>query len=371
MRPRTTFLNELGLITVSLLLALLIWVAAQDEKFERKTIRLGVRPISVPENVEFEFLTRPELLVSLPVRQIDQVNDFDFEVHVDLGDLARRAGLEGPDEFDIPLYLRDVQATPALRVAPRDVVPEDIIPRQLTVRAQLIAAAFELRADLQGEPVEGHHVEGQPDVSPYQIWLSGPRESLDRAASGEITLLTDPINLGGRTQDQYTFSPGLRMPEGVSIVGYRRTEISALVRIQDGSPPETLAVLSIAEDTVEREIAGCGGILPILRVDLRVAKQNPEHFTVVVEGPASLVESLRVQDIEVRAPALLDIDQPREENIVRVQARLAASLPEQILESVRVVSVKPSEATVTIEDVAPADDEAETTGLPGPPPEGP
>jgi hypothetical protein len=348
---RHTLIGDLGLFSVSLLLALLIWVTAQDERYLTKSIRLGVRPIPPAANIDYQIGIKPNLIVSVPSTQIDEVNDLDFEVVVDLSTLDRDAGLEARREITFPLSLRQVEATPRLTIPDRDVLREEISPPQLKVTAQLIAAPFAITPNVRGEPGEGHHIEGLPEVTPYRIWLTGSRDALDAAAASGQSLSTEPIDVAGLMVGPASYSPALVVPEGLTIAGYRQTETSQLQRAPDGEAPETLVVLTVAEDTVTRSIEDTGGTLPIIRADLRVTRQRPERFTVSVEGPASLVARLQPEDIIVRSDALVDIDQPREEYQVQVRALLRTSLAEEIIQRVRILSVDPREATVTVERV--------------------
>jgi len=272
-------------------------------------------------------------------------------VVVDLSTLDRDAGLEARREITFPLSLRQVEATPRLTIPDRDVLREEISPPQLKVTAQLIAAPFAITPNVRGEPGEGHHIEGLPEVTPYRIWLTGSRDALDAAAASGQSLSTEPIDVAGLMVGPASYSPALVVPEGLTIAGYRQTETSQLQRAPDGEAPETLVVLTVAEDTVTRSIEDTGGTLPIIRADLRVTRQRPERFTVSVEGPASLVARLQPEDIIVRSDALVDIDQPREEYQVQVRALLRTSLAEEIIQRVRILSVDPREATVTVERV--------------------
>lgn len=359
---RSRVLPEVGLIGVSLILGLLIWLVASNQVFETEKVNALVQFLHVPDNVEIQAPEEVELSVSMPANLRDLIRPGDFEAQIDLSSISRRAGFEQWNETQIPLDPRqDIVTTRDLGASQRVITPESIRPRILSVQARLITAAFNIEPLLRGEPAAGHHVQGEPEIRPIRIWLTASRAALDEAINSGMVLQTDPIDLSGLRAERHTFSPNVQIPEGFAIAGYQETESSPIRESLGGQLPERLVVVNVVEDTIEGRIEGCGGPLPILRRDLVLTQQLPQTFDVVVSGPVSLVQSLTPANFEVTSPALLDIDRPVAETRVQVQVRLRSTLPDEVRQAVRIVTIEPSEAIVTIEAV-PTQSTEETIG---------
>jgi hypothetical protein len=367
-RPR--WRNDLGLIGLSLLLGFLVWFIARNRTFETKTVPIAVRPVGVPANVEIDIPSEEvELRVSLPANLSDIVRGNDFEVQVDMSGIARNAGIQGFQEFTIPLYLTDVQESRELGISSGEIVPEAIFPRQLTMRARLITSSFDLHAKIVGKPAEGFHVQGEPEVRPRRVWLTSSRSSIEKATSEGMVLQTDPIDIAGRQAGRLTFSPGISVPQGFRIVGYQDTASSEFKVAQEDLIPATdrLVTIDVVEDRIQRSISNVGGRLPLLRRDLVVTEQTPQTFTVTVSGPRSIIDHLEPQDFTISAPTLLNFDQPVEGLEVRVEAALSRDQTDDVRQSVVIDAVEPNRATVTIEAAAPTTPPA-TTPAPAAPP---
>lgn len=346
--------RESGRIAVSLMLGLLIWFIARNRTYELIQIPATVRPANVPENVEVECRRTVDLRVSLPVNLRDLVGPGDFEIPVDLADVALRAGVDAFATFEVPLLPEDVQPVGDRPFGPEEVVPQAINPRTLTVRARFIAAPFPLRLRLVGKPPEGLHIEAQ-EVSPALVWLSAPRAALDRAVREQMVLWTAPIEIAALSAQRHTFAPTLDVPEGFTVVAYQETSDSAVIPVRDGVIPaaERWAVITVAENRTERIVEGVGGTLPLLRRDLVITDQEPRLFRVRISGPASVIAALTPADFTVTAPELLNFDHAVDGLQVRVEAALSRSQPDAVRQAVQILGVEPNRATVTIE-TAPA-----------------
>ncbi len=355
--PETTrrrlvrLLPEIGLMGTSLVLGLLIWLIASNQTFENVTLRIPVRAANVPANVEVQVPQEVDLWINLPTSLKNRLGDGDLELPLDLSDARRWAGIERFEETLLPLDPAGVRATRDLGPLLSSVQMEALSPSQALARARLITASFELQPRLVGEPASGFQLAGTPEIQPHRIWLTGAREDLEAAVDEAMVLWTDPIRIGDLDAGRHTHSPGVNVPEAFTVAGHKMTESDPLRRSLDGSLPDTLVVVTITEESSQRVIAGCGGSLPILRRDLALTRQEPERFTVTVEGPTSHIEALSPGDLEVIAPALLDIDRAGENLEVQVEARLSSTLTDQVRQEVRIITVEPDRARVTIEAV--------------------
>ncbi|MBM3316476.1 MAG: YbbR-like domain-containing protein [Candidatus Eisenbacteria bacterium] len=181
-----------------------------------------------------------------------------------------------PGHFQRPLVAEDVVTAPGLGVQALEIVS----PREIVLRFdQLLARRLPVRPATVGRVAAGYTVQGRVVVEPESVLVRGPAAVL----SGTEHLGTEPVDLTG-SSDIVTRSAAVQPPAGCV------------------ATPEAVAVRVVIERVVTRTF-------PLLPVEVlrsrgvQLKRLEPETGTVAVSGPASLVESLRSEDLRASIDA--------------------------------------------------------------------
>lgn len=182
----------------------------------------------------------------------------------------------GPGLYQRPLVTRDVTVSRDLRA----VAVEIVEPRVLALRFDRQGSRrLPLTVRLSGKVAPGYMLHGAAIAEPDWIVVNGPAGLLDtlRAVTSEV------LDVSGES-DTVTRRLRVIVPRGY-----------------EASPPEVVVRATI-EKVATRTFAGLAVQIQQSR-EARVKRVTPETGTVVVSGPASLVESLAPDEFRVSIDA--------------------------------------------------------------------
>ncbi|MBN1476994.1 hypothetical protein JXA47_09585 [Candidatus Sumerlaeota bacterium] len=345
-RPR--FLTELALIGISLMLGLLLWFIASNQEDAIISREIAIIPTGVPANVEIDVLqSTANLRLSVPANFSELVGDSDLELRVDISGVASRAGIETAATIDYPISVDDVDIVTDLGFSPQLIERLSVSPRQITVRARLITETFTVRPILVGLPAQHHHLEGETRVEPERVWLTGSPASLEAFANKQRFLPTEPNDLTGLTAGEHTFSPDIPLPDSLRLAGVRQTTGGPIDPAQGRSLTGEVRV-TVAEDVVERQIAGVEARLTFQRPNLELVGWEPRRFTVTIEGPLSLTAQVASTDFVVGAPLLHQVVDRAMSVSLQAEARWREGISDSLRSALSIRSVDPPQVQVEV-----------------------
>ena len=302
MRERLT--ENLGLKVLSLVLGITLWYAVARDQGAEFAFSIPVELRDIPEGLEVveESVQQVDVRLRGPSDILRGLTPQDLSVGIDLSEAepGERVAYLTPDDVAVPFGARVIRVTPASVQIALDRTLErtvNVIPR------------------VSGAPAEGFELAGI-ELSPQAITIVGPASQV----RGLAQVTTEPVS-----------AEGLRQPYSRSV----RLELDPLVRLEQDSSVNL--TLDVREVRLRKELAGVT-VKP--QPDGVDADVDPKTVRVLVEGPKSLVEQLRAEDLEAE---------------VRLHGVAAGS--HRVVPVVRVF--RPGEAAIHIISVKPEDIEVD------------
>lgn len=261
---RDFLLRDWSLKLLALAITLGLWFGVTGQRAPA-TIRL--------RGVQLRFMLSPDLEIS---------NDARDEVDITLSG-AKRA-LDEISVRDLVASVDGRKLKPGERVArltrdtvtmelPEGVNIERIEPSSVALRVERsIEREVEIEARLEGQPAAGYEVRGV-QIEPQRIRVRGPEShvlALERAT-------TETIPLDGATQ---TFTSA---QAAVDILDQKIVALTPIVSVR----------VEIGERLAEKRFSG----VSVRAANGVAGEPQPERATVVVRGTASLIESLRAENL--------------------------------------------------------------------------
>jgi YbbR domain-containing protein len=298
--------EHLGLKLVSLLLGFSLWYAVAREQEAEFSVSIPIELRELPEGLEVidESVQQVEVRLRGPAEVLRRLTPQDVNVGVELEDAepGERLAYLTPREVAAPFGARVMRVTPtSVRI----------------VLDRTVGRTVEVIPRVVGLPPEGFELHGI-ELSPSTIDVVGPASRVDRLE--QVT--TEPVSVDG-----------LREPFSRLV----RVELDPLVRVEREANV-TLA-LDVREERLRRELSGVA--VKGFPED-RAAKLTPLTIKVRVEGPKSLVEQLRAEDLRAHVP-LQDLAPGRHS----VAPTIALPSPEP--SAIEILSIEPKEIRVQIQ----------------------
>jgi YbbR domain-containing protein len=259
-----SLLENVPLKLVSLGLATLLWFVIAGEKTSEMGVSAHLELQSFPKDLEVtgEPVDAVEVRLRASPGIIQRIGPGDVSAQVDLAGLEEGEHIVHLTEksIRIPFGVKVVKITPSILTLNLERTLQKVVP----VRPRLVgrpAAGFEV-AEVKADPVE--------------VRIAGPRSRVTEVVSA----FTEPLSVeGAQTSVTGVVNMGLEDPM-LRIVGSPR--VRATVSIQEVEEERAL-------DAVPVEVQGEGRAV------------HPPAVRVVVEGPASLLRSLRADEVHPRA----------------------------------------------------------------------
>lgn len=298
--------EHLGLKLVSLLLGFSLWYAVAREQEAEFSLSIPIELRDLPEGLEVveESVQQVEVRLRGPAEALRRLTPQDVNVGIELKEAEPGEHLAylSPREVAAPFAARVMRVTPtSVRL---------LLDRTVERTVQVIPRVV-------GSPAEGFELH-KIDLSPQSIEVVGPSTHV----SGLEQVTTEPVSVDG-----------LREPYSRLV----RVELDPLVRIE-----RELTVglsLDIREERLRRELSGV--TVKSIPVE-RTARLVPGSVRVRIEGPKSLVEGLRAEDLE--AQVRIESLPPGRHSIAPV---VVISPPEAT--SIQVLSIEPREIRVHVQ----------------------
>lgn len=304
MKERLT--DNLGLKVLSLLMGVTLWYAVAREQGAEFAFSIPLELREVPEGLEVveESVQQVDVRLRGPSEILRGLTPQDVSVGIDLSDAGagERIAYLTPDDVEVPFGARVMRVTPASV----QIVLDHTLERTVNVIPRV-----------SGSPAEGFELAGI-ELSPKTIVVVGPASQI-------------------RNLDQVTTEPvsaeGLRQPFSRTV----RLELDPLIRLERDTSVDL--TLDVREVRMRREVRG---VAVTTRPEQVNATFEPETVRVVVEGPKSLVEQLRAEELE--AEVRLDGLEPGNHRVAPIvhvddSAELAA---------LHIVSVSPEDVEVVV-----------------------
>jgi YbbR domain-containing protein len=298
--------DHLGLKLVSLLLGFSLWYAVAREQGAEFSLSIPIELRDLPDGLEVieESVQQVEVRLRGPAEVLRRLTPPDVNVGLDLLDAepGERLAYLTPDDVTAPFGAKVARVTPTtVRI-----VLDRTVERSVEVIPRVI-----------GAPATGFELD-RIDVSPRRIDVVGPASHVD----GLEQVTTEPVSVDG-----------LREPYSRLV----RVELDPMVRIaREENVAMTLEVREVRE---RRELTGVA--VTSLPAE-STATLAPDAVTVRVEGPRSLVEGLRPEDLSAQV-RLARLGPGRHE----VAPDIVISTPDA--DEIHVISISPPEIAVQIQ----------------------
>jgi YbbR domain-containing protein len=298
--------EHLGLKLISLFLGFSLWYAVAREQEAEFSLSIPIELRDLPEGLEVieESVQQVEVRLRGPAETLRRLTPQDVNIGVELEDAepGERLAYLTSAEVAAPFGARVMRVTPAsVRV---------VLDRTMKRTVEVIPRVV-------GSPAEGfelYHI----DLSPKTIDVVGPSSRVSRLE--QVT--TEPVSADG-LRDSYS-----------RLV---RVELEPLVRVE-----QELSVslaLDVREEQGRRELSG----VPVRGLpEDRPARLTPDAVKIQVEGPKSLVDELRAEDVFAQV-RLQDLAPGRHS----VAPTIVISSPEA--GSIRILSIEPLEIRVQVQ----------------------
>jgi YbbR domain-containing protein len=256
--------EHLGLKLLAVVLGFSLWYAVAREQEAEFSLSIPIELRDLPEGLEVveESVQEVEVRLRGPAEILRRLTPQDVNVGVELKDAdpGERLAYLTPREVTAPFGARVMRVTPtSVRL-----VLDRTVERTVKVIPRVV-----------GSPAEGFALY-EIALTPQSIEVVGPSSHV----SGLEQVTTEPVSVDG-----------LREPYSRLV----RVELDPLVRVE-----RELTVslsLDVREERGRRELSG----VTVKSVpEERAARLAPGSVKVRIEGPKSLVEGLRAEDLEAR-----------------------------------------------------------------------
>ena len=297
---REFLLEDWGLKLLALIITLVLWFAVTGQ---RTPATINLRGVQLeflrPSDIEISNEPLDEVSVTLEGSrgQLDEINARNLVARIDISQLK-------PGERVLHLTQQNVTMD-----LPDTVRIVRIEPRSVALRLERsVERALEVDVRLEGRPTEGFERRGV-QVTPARVRVRGPESRVNALEKA----YTETISLDGQRET-------LTLPQvAVDITDRKIIPLDPVVAVR----------VEIGEVQEERRIQGVDVRAP-LGIEVR-----PTNVVVVVNGPRSLIERLRPEEISVVVEQAADGSlSPR------------ATLPPALAGRVTVVAIIPTEFTI-------------------------
>jgi YbbR domain-containing protein len=252
--------EHLGLKLISLFLGFSLWYAVAREQEAEFSLAIPIELRDLPEGLEVmeESVQQVEVRLRGPAEVLRRLTPQDVNIGVELGDAepGEQTAYLTPSEVSAPFGARVMRVTPtSVRI-----VLDRTVERSVEVIPRVV-----------GSPAEGyelHHI----GLSPEKIDVVGPASHV----SGLEQVTTEPVSVDG-----------LREPYSRLV----RIELDPLVRVE--RELNVALALDVREEHRSRELSVSVRGLP----QDRAARLMPGKVRVRLEGPKSLVDRLRAEEV--------------------------------------------------------------------------
>lgn len=304
---RGFLLKNVGLKTVSLLLAFLLWLNISSYQTIQRTISIPVEFVNMPEFLEIANEYHKEVDVVIRTdRSTTRFDERQLSVTIDMREIT------SGQEIVIPLSSADI------RNRPPGVEILNIDPARLRLHVERTKSRIVgVVPKIVGEPLAGHEVR-EVRVTPESVIVTGPESRVDRVSTAE----TEPIDVSERStsfiREAYLDldDPRLRIEKTASV--------RAEVIIEEKRKPVVLQGVG-----VEIEPAGTGA--------------RAQNRTVEVTGSVPLSFSGQVRAGQVRAVLRLPPGEWPDDALDIIPLIL---VPEEFQQYFRVESIRPETVRV-------------------------
>lgn len=298
--------EHLGLKIVSLVLGFSLWYAVAREQEAEFSLSIPIELRDLPEGLEVieESVQQVDVRLRGPAEILRRLTPQDVNVGIELEDAEPGEHLAylNPGDVAAPFGARVMRVTPtSVRL---------VFDRTVERTVQVIPRVV-------GSPAEGFEL-FNITLTPQSIEVVGPSTHV----SGLEQVTTEPVSVDG-----------LREPYSRQV----RVELDPWVRVE-----RELAVglaLDIREERLRRELSGVAVKSVPSKEGVRLV---PEAVSVRMEGPKTLVEGLRAEDLEARVQIeSLSPGRHAIAPVVVISSREASSI--------QVLSIEPREIRVQIQ----------------------
>ncbi len=178
---RRHIINNIGLKLLSLLIAVLLWLAIAREPVAEVAIAVPIEFHNVPDNLELSSETIPQVQVRArgPAGIVHGLGTSDVHAVIDLNGA-------NPQEKTYDLDLKRIRV-------PRDVQVIQVIPSQVRISFDRRATKqVEVRPRVVGASAPGFRMQ-DVKVDPPTVTIAGPQKRVDSVDS----VITDPVDASG------------------------------------------------------------------------------------------------------------------------------------------------------------------------------
>jgi len=260
------FFSNFGKKTLAVFIAVILWFVANVEFDVEKSVDVKVKYADLDPDL---IITNkpPEqinLRLSGPRSQLSSISNSNLVVNLDLGDVK-----SGVSKFEIQVSQINL---------PREVDIVSISPAEVTLNIdEKMTKTINVEPNIS-EPDKGYRIVGEPIVYPNKVKIRGPKIIVSDLEKME----TNPISITGE-KSKFSIQVPLQSPSSlIQIIG------PELVRV----------TVNIEEITLQKEFRD---------VDIGVRNFHKKNYSIsgesktdlVFEGPYSLINELKSNDIEV------------------------------------------------------------------------
>jgi YbbR domain-containing protein len=302
---RRLLLDNLTLKVISLVLAFLLWVQIAGQQRVQRSVSVSVEFINMPHELE---------ITNDYPREVNVVISRPSSVRMDERELAAVIDLSTaePGMIVVPLTERNI------RNVPSGAQIEGIEQRRIRLQLERVRRkTVRVLPEVTGQPAEGFQIR-EVRTSPSEVLISGPESRLERVT----TAGTESVDVAGRSRS-FTQQVYLDLED-------------PRLRIENAASVQVAVIIEEERRRVD------------LRVSIRVLPQEaegqvtPRQAEVVVSVPMSYPEELPAG--RFYAYVLLEGRGGGE----TIPLPLSVFVPEEYREVVRVESIQPTDARVTL-----------------------
>ncbi|HEX9638773.1 MAG TPA: CdaR family protein [Acidobacteriota bacterium] len=265
-------LDNLPLKLLALLMAFLLWLNVNTANPVQKDVEVPIEFVNLPPDAALYFesgrprVDRVQVRLRGPKNQVEAIGTADVFVRVDLS----KAPVGSEVYID---FLRDTRVEIG---APFAVAAQSVNPPSMTLQLdRKLRRSVRVIPSFNGSPPPGYDQQGFT-VEPPVVQIEGP-ESL---AQNIHLITTETIDLRGQTQD---LERQVRLIVNPQLTVLHANHVNVRVRVRENEEERTLTGV-----VVQSEPAG--------------AAVQPERVSVVLSGPASLVEAASAQQLRAVVP---------------------------------------------------------------------
>lgn len=263
---KDAFTQNLALKALSLLFAIGFFAFQRGQEDEQqRTIPVGVVVRLPPESAKRELMTPPPPSVHVTLRGSTRAIDRLIQTGVAPVELDLRDGKKERITFESSNFSLPPDVELAIIDPPAIKLDwDDVITRKIPIQASIT-----------GKPAEGFVVQGEPEVEPKEVEVSGPRRQVETMQFARLAAFdVSGLNQGDKRQ--------IRLDEPAPRLEYI------------GSPFAFVSV-NVAKPVTKREFEK----LPVEVVGVR-GKTKPKFVEVTVLGPPEVVNALRAEQVVPR-----------------------------------------------------------------------